>query len=146
MGGWRLNTYLVVAFGCVFAVTLIIGIVVGDATAIIAAVILLLAAFAADAGRHGMAHVRSAREQLSRRERIAQKRRIAELEVATGVPVLTQGECAQCHKPLIASANYCSYCQAPIRPVPIAVVCAQCGCRNLDDARYCGECGRPLHA
>lgn len=146
MGDWRLNSYLVVAFGCVFAVTLVIGIVTGDATAIVAAVIVLVAAFAADAGRQGMEHLRSTRAHLRRQGRVAQKRRIAELEAATGVPVLTQGECAQCHKPLIAGAKYCSYCQTPVQPFAIAAVCGRCGCRNLDDARFCGECGLPLHA
>ena len=146
MGGWRLNTYLVVAFGCVFAVTLIIGIMTDDAAAIIAAVIVLLAAFAADAGRQGIEQLRATREHLSQRERIAQKRRIAELEAATGIPVLTEGECAQCHKPLIAGAKYCSYCQTPVQPLSIAVVCARCACRNPEDARFCGECGWPLYA
>lgn len=87
------------------------------------------------------------RQLLHRRERqhrkvIALQRQIAKLEAAQGIPLMTEGKCPQCGKPLIAGAHFCSYCKAPTPRTALA--CAVCGARNAGDAIWCGACGAPL--
>lgn len=76
------------------------------------------------------------------RRALEMRRSIARLEAEQGIPLLTDGACANCGKPLIAGAHYCSYCKAPTKHA--AQVCDHCGTRNAGDAIWCGTCGSPL--
>lgn len=76
------------------------------------------------------------------RRTLALRREIARLEAEQGIPLLTDGTCASCGKPLIAEARYCSYCKAPTGHT--ARVCEECGTRNAGDAVWCGACGAAL--
>ena len=82
------------------------------------------------------------RRERRRRRVLAMQRRIAKLEAEQGIPLMTEGACPQCGKPLLASAHFCSYCKAPTPRT--ALVCAVCGTRNAGDAMWCGACGAPL--
>lgn len=75
-------------------------------------------------------------------EALATRRRIAQLEAEQGIPLVTEGTCPQCGKPLLAGAHFCSYCKTPTART--ALVCAVCGTRNAGDAIWCGACGAPL--
>lgn len=86
---------------------------------------------------------RLARLRRERAERaLVLRRNIARLEAEQGIPLLTDGTCAHCGKPLIADARFCSYCKAPTRRADR--ICDDCGTRNAGDAAWCGECGSPL--
>lgn len=76
------------------------------------------------------------------RQALALRRNIARLEAEQGIPLLTEGACPDCGKPLIAGAHYCSYCKAPTPRT--AHACALCGTRNAGDAIWCGACGAAL--
>lgn len=76
------------------------------------------------------------------RRALALRGSIARLEAEQGIPLITDGACPECGKPLIAGAHYCSYCKAPTPRV--ARVCALCGTRNAGDAIWCGACGLAL--
>lgn len=91
--------------------------------------------------RYSLKHIARLR---GRRERQAleMRRSIARLEAEQGIPLLIDGTCANCGKPLIADAHYCSYCKAPTEHA--AQICDRCGTRNASDAVWCGACGAPL--
>lgn len=84
----------------------------------------------------------SGRRARRQREALAVQRRIAKLEAERGIPLVTEGACPNCGKPLISGAHFCSYCKAPTPRT--ALVCAACGTRNAGDAIWCGACGTPL--
>ncbi len=88
--------------------------------------------------------IRRAARLRGRREReaLALRRRIAQLEAEQGIPLATEGACAQCGQPLIAGARFCSYCKWPTQRM--AQVCERCGTRNAPDAVWCGACGTEL--
>jgi hypothetical protein len=89
----------------------------------------------------GVRWLRRARARRHQRA-LALRQRIARLEADQGIPLLNEGTCAACGKPLIASARFCSYCRAPTERV--AQVCEACGTRNAGDAEWCGACGAAL--
>lgn len=93
------------------------------------------------AARYTLRRARELRHRHARRA-IALRRDIARLEAEQGIPLLTEGTCAACGKPLIAEARFCSYCKTPTRRT--ARVCEGCGTRNAGDARWCGACGASL--
>lgn len=70
------------------------------------------------------------------------KKHISELEAAARLPLPIEGTCGSCGKPLIAGAQFCSYCHADAHLVDS--VCPACGTRNAPDARWCGVCGVSL--
>ena len=82
------------------------------------------------------------RRERRRQQALAVQRRIIKLEAEQGIPLMTEGKCPNCGKPLIAGAHFCSYCKAPTPRM--AHVCTVCGTRNAYDATWCGACGTPL--
>lgn len=93
------------------------------------------------AARYALRRVVRLRRQRQMRA-LALRREIARLEAEQGIPLLTDGTCASCGKPLIADARFCSYCKAPTQRT--ARICAGCGARNAGDALWCGACGASL--
>lgn len=91
--------------------------------------------------REALRRVAMLRQRRQRRA-LALRREIARLEAAQGIPLMADGACASCGKPLIAEARFCSYCKAPTERV--ARVCDECGTRNAGDAAWCGACGAAL--
>ena len=70
---------------------------------------------------------------------IMARMRLGALEAEAGMPLLTEGECSKCGKPLLAGAKFCSYCHTPTSRS--ARLCRKCGTRNAGDAEWRGECG-----
>lgn len=101
-----------------------------------------VAVIAATALAWYLIHWLSHRRERRRRQVLAMQRRIAKLEAEQGIPLMTEGACPQCGKPLLTGAHFCSYCKAPTPRT--ALVCATCGTRNAGDAIWCGACGTPL--
>lgn len=72
----------------------------------------------------------------------ARLQRIATMEGELGILPSTEGECANCHKPLQAGAEFCAYCGAPVAPA--LRLCPNCHARTFPDAKWCPECGAAL--